>query len=314
MPRTKKAGRAINGTGSIRKTTKKYNGKEYSFWQGRYTDPTTGLQRSITAQTQKEVAQKLIETLNDINQGCYVAPSKLTLGEWLDLWLETYVAHSVKPYTKDAYQSACRVHIKPALGKIKLSALSAVQIQRFYNQLLENIPVYLYPQEYAAENGELDKYRLSRKLNLACKEAIEQAIGAHYSENRLDTSVAVKQVADAFGYERTLYVLAITVQHKGHDGRISDANKDWAMSVPIFEDRIDGSADNNRFLVVDKVNPGLVDLFVRGTRRAQAQEKEQQAERAKSKTAEKPSILEKLKRPLQQNSPNNSANFLEPDR
>ena len=84
MPRTKKPGRAINGTGSIRKTTKNYNGKVYTFWQGRYTDPTTGLQRSITAQTQKEVAQKLIETLNDINQGCYVAPSKLTLGEWLD--------------------------------------------------------------------------------------------------------------------------------------------------------------------------------------------------------------------------------------
>lgn len=178
---------------------------------------------------------------------------------------------------------------------------------------MTNIPVYLYPQEYAAENGELDKYRLSRKLNLACKEAIEQAIGAHYSENRLDTTAAVKQVADAFGYERTLYVLAITVQYKGHDGRISDANKDWAMSVPIFEDRIDDSADNNRFLVVDKVNPGLVDLFVRGTRRAQALEKEQQAERAKSKTAEKPSILEKLKRPVQRNSPNNSANFLEPE-
>ena len=154
MPRTKKAGRAINGTDSIRKTTKKYNGKEYSFWQGRYTDPTTGLQRSITAQTQKEVAQKLIETLNDINQGCYVAPSKLTLGEWLDLWLETYVAHSVKPYTKDAYQSACRVHIKPALGKIKLSALSAVQIQRFYNQLFEK---GLSPKTIKNINGVLHK-------------------------------------------------------------------------------------------------------------------------------------------------------------
>ena len=178
---------------------------------------------------------------------------------------------------------------------------------------MTNIPVYYYPQEYAQDNGELDKYRLSRKLNLACKEAIEQAIAQHYADNCLDTATAVRQVADVFGYERMLYVLAVTVQHKAKDGRISDANKDWAMSVPIFEDRIDGSADNNRFLVVDKVNPGLVDLFVRGTRKAQAQEKEQQAERAKSKTAEKPSILEKLKRPVQRNSPNNSANFLEPE-
>ena len=63
---------------------------------------------------------------------------------------------------------------------------------------MTKIPVYLYPQEYAMENGELDKYRLSRKLNLACKEAIEQAIGGHYSENRLDTTAAVKQVAMSF--------------------------------------------------------------------------------------------------------------------
>ena len=182
---------------------------------------------------------------------------------------------------------------------------------------MTNIPVYLYPQEYAVENDELDKYRLSRKLNLASKEAIEQAIGAHYSEHRLDTAAAVQQVVDAFGYERTLYVLAITVQYKGHDGRISDANKDWAMSVPIFEDGIDGSADNNRFLVVGRVNTGLVDLFVQGTRRAQAQEKEKEQKKpepVKAAPAEKPSILERLKMPLQKNSPNNSANFLEPER
>ena len=180
---------------------------------------------------------------------------------------------------------------------------------------MTNIPVYYYPQEYAQDNGELDKYRLSRKMNLACKEAIEQAIGEHYFDHRLDTAEAVRQVAEVFGYERTLYVLAITVQHKGHDGRISDANKDWAMSVPVFEDRIDGSADNNRFLVVDKVNPGLIDLFVRGTRRAQAQEKEneqKQAETAKAAPAEKPSILERLKKPVQKNSPNISANKTEP--
>ena len=179
---------------------------------------------------------------------------------------------------------------------------------------MTNIPVYPYPQEYALENGELDKYRLSRKLNLACKEAIEQAIGEHYSDHRLDTAAAVQQVADAFGFDRMLYVLANTVQHKGHDGRISDANKEWAMSVPIFEDRIDGSADNNRFLVVDRVNPGLIDLFVRGTRRAQAQEREKEQKKpepVKAAPGEKPSILERLKKPLQKNAPNNSANSLE---
>jgi integrase len=154
MPRTKQSGRAAKGTGSIRKTTKINNGKEYSYWQARYTDPATGLQHSITGSTQKEVAQKLIETLNDINQGSYVAPSKQTLGQWLDVWLDTYVSHSVKPYTEDSYRSTCNVHIKPAIGSIRLSALSTLQIQRFYNRLLEQ---GMSPKTIKNVNGVLHK-------------------------------------------------------------------------------------------------------------------------------------------------------------
>ncbi len=67
----------------------------------------------------------------------YVAPSKQTLGEWLDVWLDTYVAHSVKPYTEDSYRSTCKIHIKPVLGDIRLTSLTTFQIQRLYNRLLE---------------------------------------------------------------------------------------------------------------------------------------------------------------------------------
>lgn len=154
MPRTKSASCAANGSGSIRKITNNRNGKEYVFWQARYTDPSTGQQHSITGATQKEVNQKLIETLNDINQGCYIAPSKQTLGEWLDAWLDIYVAHSVKPYTEDSYRSTCRIHIKPALGNVKLSALSTLQILRFYNQLLQK---GLSPKTIKNVNGVLHK-------------------------------------------------------------------------------------------------------------------------------------------------------------
>ena len=58
------ARKAAAGTGNIRKKTVKRNGKEYVYWEARYTagyDPGTGkqIQRSITGKTQKEVAQKL---------------------------------------------------------------------------------------------------------------------------------------------------------------------------------------------------------------------------------------------------------------
>ncbi len=180
------------------------------------------------------------------------------------------------------------------------------------NKELRNIPVYPYPAGYACDNGELDRYRQSRNTNIACKVAIEQAIGDHYADNRLDTAAAVQQVADVFGFERMLYVLAVTVQHKDWDGRISDSNKEWAASVPVFEDRTDGSADQNVFLVVDKAHPGLTDLFLREARRAEAREKEQRKpETAKAAPAEKPSIMERLKKPVQKNAPNYSAKLLE---
>lgn len=64
MPRKKENARAASGTGTIRKKTVTRNGKEYPYWEARYTvgfDPGTGkqIQRSITGKTQKEVAQKL---------------------------------------------------------------------------------------------------------------------------------------------------------------------------------------------------------------------------------------------------------------
>ena len=40
--------------------------------------------------------------------------------------------------------------------------------------------LYIYPASYAHEHGELEQYRASYKANIACKEAIEQAIADHY--------------------------------------------------------------------------------------------------------------------------------------
>ena len=141
-------------------------------------------------------------------------------------------------------------------------------------------PLYLHSAAYASEHGEMGQYNLSYQANLACKEAIEQAINAHYGDNRLDTDSAVKEVLEKFGPERMQFILANTIQQKDGDGRISRDNKAWAKTVPMPED-----SDTSRhcaYLVVDKVNPGLTDLFVRQARKA-------------VQLPEKGSVLEKLK-------------------
>ena len=139
MAKTKHTGRNAAGTGTIRKKAVCKNGKKYVYWEARYTegfDLGTGkqVQRSITGKTQKEVAQKLKAATASIDAGSYTAPSKMTVGEWLDIWIAEYLG-GVKPRTVDSYKTTVRVHIKPALGALKLEALNAHTIQGFYNSL-----------------------------------------------------------------------------------------------------------------------------------------------------------------------------------
>ncbi|MDR1668692.1 MAG: site-specific integrase [Oscillospiraceae bacterium] len=131
MP-TRKNSRAASGSGTIRQ-------RPGGRWEGRYTvgrDPGTGKQKqkSIYGDTQREVRQKLARITADVDNGTYTDPSKLTVGAWLDIWLAEYIGN-VKPFTVASYNTQGRVHIKPALGAVKLSALNTHTIQAFYNKL-----------------------------------------------------------------------------------------------------------------------------------------------------------------------------------
>jgi integrase len=133
------ARKAASGTGTIRKKTVIRNGKEYTYWEARYTegvDPGTGkqVQRSISGKTQKEVTQKLKAATTALDTGTYTAPSKVTVGQWLDTWTAEYLG-GVKPSTGFLYSEQVRLYIKPALGAVKLEALTAPTIQTFYNAL-----------------------------------------------------------------------------------------------------------------------------------------------------------------------------------
>ena len=125
------------GAGSIRKKQVFRNGKEYTYWEGRYTagfDPGTGkqIQRSITAKTQREVVEKLRQATAEVSEGKIQAPSKITVSEWLDIWLAEYLGNT-KPHTKKSYEGVVKNHIKPAIGAVKLSALTPVQVQKLIN-------------------------------------------------------------------------------------------------------------------------------------------------------------------------------------
>ena len=164
---------------------------------------------------------------------------------------------------------------------------------------LRSAPLYKYPASHASEHGELDAYRASHKANAACKKAIEDAIHDHYVDNCLSRG-AVKQVVDAFGYDRTLYVLANTIRHLNHDGRISNDNKLWAATITVHPD-VDGfGSDRNVYLVLNS-HPGLIDIFVRQARHEHLLSLPLTREDIKAEAAK---ILSQFQNAKEPNSPN----------
>lgn len=159
----------------------------------------------------------------------------------------------------------------------------------------KDLPIYPHSNIYAEEHGELDNYFASQKMNIECKNAIEQVISAAYHDNRLDSKDAVQEVFSQFGIDRTLYVLAATVQQKDWDGRFSVQNKQWAKTIPVVEDINNWGRNQTIKFVIDSVHPGLTNLFLDQVKQEAMQIRDHNTVTEKK---EKPSIKNQLTAPV----------------
>ncbi len=130
-----KTTRTANGCGAIRKRA---DGR----WEARITvgvDPITGKQKrkSVYGKTQKEVRMLLTKITAEVDAGEYLEPTKMKVGDWFDTWVSEYLIAN-KPATRGAYNEHVRVHLKPYLGKLRLDALTAQQIQALYKKLMHD--------------------------------------------------------------------------------------------------------------------------------------------------------------------------------
>ena len=57
----------------------------------------------------------------------------MTLGEWLDRWINEYMIFTIRESTLDSYKAMIKNQIKPYLGDRPLSALTTQELQKFYN-------------------------------------------------------------------------------------------------------------------------------------------------------------------------------------
>ena len=164
---------------------------------------------------------------------------------------------------------------------------------------LSDLPVYREDFDYARECREVETYRISLQANIACKEAIEQAISQSYDGRRLAEGTAAK-VMNQFGAERVLYVLANTIQQKAWDGRFTYPNKEWAKTVSIPPNMDSFGMDRNYAIAVSS-HPGLIDLFVTQARKEMERQPRtsvrEQLRQAQKETGKKAPATHKKKEP-----------------
>ena len=87
--------------------------------------------------TKQEATVWLRQVGNEMDEGTYTDPSKLSLAQWMTTWLETYKRPSVEIRTYEGYASINRLYITPTIGHIELQKLQPVHIQTMLNSCAE---------------------------------------------------------------------------------------------------------------------------------------------------------------------------------
>ena len=128
------AKRRPSGDGMVRK-------REDGRWEGRivvgHKENGDSIFRYVYADTQKELTAKLRHHI-DIYRGVDLTEqSRMTLGEWLDQWLEG-IAGTIRSNTMTRYQGTAVRHIKPYLGDKLIAQIKGKDIQKLYEALAQH--------------------------------------------------------------------------------------------------------------------------------------------------------------------------------
>ena len=130
------AKKRANGEGSIRKRS---DGR----WEGRYTagyHPKTGKRiiKNVLGKTQAECKVKLSAAMEAARGIDVSRADEYTVATWLRSWYDIYAKPNIRVATADRYQLMVEQYTIPRIGNIKLTKLTAHDLQKLYKDLMEN--------------------------------------------------------------------------------------------------------------------------------------------------------------------------------
>jgi integrase len=88
--------------------------------------------------TKKEAQAAMAEMLAAHRAGTFVEPSKVTLGEYADVWLDGLTSQGRKRSTLDGYRRQLDSYVLPTLGTTALQDMKAVDLDRLYAGLIRS--------------------------------------------------------------------------------------------------------------------------------------------------------------------------------
>lgn len=124
-----------------------------------------------------------------------------------------------------------------------------------------DIPLYPYSQNEARRLDRLSVWESSYRANVACAREIESAIRLHFQEDGQTAEDCLRagcarSILDKWGFKRTHFVLANTVNALSAGAGISEANRSWLRGTYVPPDK-----ENNRRFEVDTAD-ALLDGFI----------------------------------------------------
>ena len=166
------AKRRPQGDGTIRK---RGDGR----WEARiiigHKNDGSPMYKSAFAKTQKSALKQLHQLLDlyrdvDLTEEC-----RMTLGEWMDKWMDEYMIFTIKENTIKGYRSQIDHQIKPFIGHKQLASLTTADIQKFYNKIKKEGRVHPHPI-----HGHVLSDSMVRKIHMMLHEAMEVAVRERY--------------------------------------------------------------------------------------------------------------------------------------
>ena len=161
-------------------------------WEGRivvgHKENGDSIFHYVSAKTQKALMEKMHRCIVEYDGAELTEDSRMTLGEWLDIWLKECAELSVRPSTYKGYRGYAERNIKPSLGSKQISKVTAADVQTLYRKL---------QREGGVDGGALSPATV-RRIHGVLHQALNAAVDRHLIvKNPTDDVTLPKKVTAA---------------------------------------------------------------------------------------------------------------------